>query len=359
MQSLAGKPGARTTLKIGAVTAKVILHGTVGEAPKLRDYATAGPHGRELRYVQRAELAKPADADAAAGDVVPVQKGSPMTVGTQQPAPESDLLAELQQAVAAAPKAEAPSPEARRQMEDVITKDIGPGAFRQVMIEAPGEGESEDDMPELSKGDLHRGIRQADGVFIDLTSQLADIEQRTKLDTMEVVSTMDVGQVPRDRVLGSLYVGSDSAEAPHVLRVTMEAMRRIRRVLVVAWTVKSRQSLGVVTARRDGAIVVLKLAWAEDVREPGERQTAHLRATAYEVEVDAMAELLGAMSETKAEGLDTMRDAARELREELDAKAEAGELAEYEFAPAPQTPVSSELADMLRESYEHLLAGKS
>jgi non-homologous end joining protein Ku len=333
--TMVGARGTKTVLKIGAVEAPVILHGTVADTPKLKDYATAGPHGRPLRYVQRAAPAPVPETPA--GEETPVRPGAPLDVGPG-PGRERETFED-------APRARPP----------IVTGtvDQGPGIMRQVLIEAPGEGESDDDMPELGRSDLHRGIRQEDGTFIDLTAQLAAIEERTKLDRMEAVYTMDVGQVPRANVQGSYYVAGRSpdkgedvpGDALHVLRATIEAMRLIRRVLVVKWTAKTRQSLGVMTVRgHDGAIVLLRLAWAEDVRVPGHAQLAHLKATVYEQEVSAMVELLEALHETKREGLDTLRDDARELREELERKALAGELNEFAVAPVPEAPAGGLMA---------------
>lgn len=363
MANMTGARGTKTRLVIGAVKCDVILHGTVADAPKLKDYATAGPHGRPLRRVQRAVESAPEDT-VADGGIVPVQKARPLEVGP----PSIDVSAEVlrrQEGLLGNLASEAEkaggslklsrSPAEAAELGPVPTVDQGPGELRSVLVEEPGEGESIDSMPALEPEHLLRGIRQADGSFIDLTKQLADIEARTSLDTMEVVATIDIGQVPRNRVQGSYYVSFDKIKdgegEPGTIRVLYEAMRSVRRAPVVKYTARSRQALGVLTANgRTGTLELLKLAWAEDVRVPGEKQLAHMKASVYDVEVEAMAELLRALGESKAEGLDVLRDDARELRDELEAAATSGELEDFTvFEPQPE-PVGTDLMAALEAS---------
>lgn len=347
MATMENAKGTKTVLKVGQIERPVILHTIVSEPGKLKDYAVAGPNGRALRRIDRAEAAP--EEESAGGDV-PV-KAAPLATSELEarPVPVED-----------------PGPEAPKNVgwESAVLdkRPSEPGRFRSVLIETPGEGETEDAMPEVTPEMMRRGLRLADGKFIDLTDQLTAIEQRTKLERMEVVATIDVGQVPRDAIVGSYYLSSDAGkqgpqDGPRVLRLLFESMRRVRRVCVVTWTARSRQKLGIIAPnpKRSNAIEVLSLAWAEDIRQPGDRQLAHMQAEVFEQEVDAFAELLLALHETKAEGLDSMRDEARSLREELEARALADDVEEFAVvAPVAEEAVS--LSEQLEASLEAVKA---
>lgn len=343
MATMNGARGTRTKFVFGAVKCDVILHGTVAEAPKLKDYATAGPNGRPLRRVERAVRAEVADTPV--GETVAVEeRARPLKVSGVEVEP----VATHEPAPAPVTNGSPPVPEAWR--------DTGPGRFAAVLIEEPGEGETEEDMPALLPENLRRGLRLEDGTFVDLTAELADIEAKSKLETMEVISTLDVGQVPRNRVQGSYYVSfepvRDGDGNPGVLRALYEGMRKSRRAPVVKWTAKTKQSLGVMTVNaKTGTLELLKLAFAEDVRAPGAKQLAHLQAKVYVEEVDAFAELLLAYSETRSEGLDAVRDDARELREELEERAREGSVGDFVVPPVPETP-EGDLLDALSASLD-------
>lgn len=335
MATMDGARGTKTVLKVGLIPpVPVILHGTVADSAKMADYATAGPNGRPLRYVQRAEAAP----------VEEVPEGQPVPV--------------LHDAAGVEPR-EDPGPEVPPSWAQPSGQQAAsePGRFRQILIETPSDGQSEDDMPEVTRDQVLRGMRLDDGEFVDLTDELADIEARTKLEQMEVIATLDYGQVPRERVIGSYYLSADSADAPPLLRLIYEAAREVRRACVVKWTAKTKQSLGILVPHAStGALLVLKLAWAEDVREPGAKQLAHQQASVHAVEVDAMADLLLAMGETRRTGLDVLRDDARALREELHERVAAGTVEKFEVPVEEEPPPGLPLAALLRASREAITA---
>jgi non-homologous end joining protein Ku len=334
MATMDGARGTKTMLRVGLIPpVPVILHGTVADSPKLKDYAVAGPNGRPLRYVQRAEAA-PVE-EVPEGQPVPVRHDAAGVTPTEDPGPE------LPPGTATVP----------------ATWDEAsvPGRFRNVLIEEPPEGGSEDEQPEVTPEQVQRGLRLDDGTFVNLTKSLALIEQRTKLEQMEVIATLDYGQVPRERVIGSYYLAAESTDAAPIMRLIYEATRKVRRACVVKWTARTKQSLGILVPQPStGALLVLKLAWAEDVREPGPKQLAHQQASVHDVEVDAMAELLLALGETRRTGLDVLRDDARELREELEAQARAGKPERFRMPMVQEAPREVPLTEMLEASVRAL-----
>lgn len=320
MATMERAQGSKTTLKFGLVEADVQLYGTVAKAAKLTDFDTAGPNGGRLRYEAKAEEAPVEEAP----------KGQPLAVKPDPPAdpgPPADL-----------PPGATPPPQA-------TTDGEAPGHYRQVLREE-GTGVW------VEREDVRRGIRHEDGSFVDLTEQLVDIEERTKLDRMEVVATIDVGQVPRERVTGSYYLAPNGDNAPKVLRLLYEALKGTRRAAVVKWTKKSRQACGVITAHgKTGALVLVEVAWAEDVRTPNARVLAHQQAEVYESEVATAKALVAEMNDTR-EALDELRDDALRLREELRAAVEAGEVDTFEMPPVVEAPEELDLEALLKASIE-------
>ena len=129
-----------------------------------------------------------------------------------------------------------------------------------VELSSPGFGS---DAPKARKG-----LRLPDGGFKDLTDEIDAIAERTKLEEMRVSDFIRTEQVQRGRVLGSYYVAPDGPGAAKVIRLLHEAMRETKRVAVVRFTKRSRQSLAVLIPLAESkALEVIELAWSEDLRE--------------------------------------------------------------------------------------------
>jgi DNA end-binding protein Ku len=193
-------------------------------------------------------------------------------------------------------------------------------------------------------------VRLDNGSFVDLTEQIEAIEARTKLDEMRVIRFMDAGQIQRERVVASYYIGAADNAAPRPLRMLYEAMRAKRRVAIVKLTKRSRQTLGVITAHgRTKTLVLNEMIWMEDFREPPPKALAIREAVVTEREVRACCKLIEAMSDTR-EALDELRDDAIALREELRARAEAGEMDVTVVEPVPVADAQEDLEAALEAS---------
>jgi hypothetical protein len=70
-----------------------------------------------------------------------------------------------------------------------------------------------------------RGVRLEDGEFIDLTDELALIDERTKLDGMSVVCTVASASVPRERVRDAHWIASSDPQASRVLALLSRALK--------------------------------------------------------------------------------------------------------------------------------------
>lgn len=269
------RSSARTTLAFGLVKTPIALFKVHGDPPDLPKFETAGPNGGELRSERR-----------------PVE-------GAEESGPKDALDQIPTPAVHAQPVPDprAPEPGLFKGTEDFVET-------RTVLVEE-GTG--------VEVEDVRRGLR-VDGVFVDLTERLASIEQATKLEEMEVVSTRHSSAVPRIRVKNAYYVGTDGggAKALRLLRISLQERNR---VAIVKWTKRSRQTLGVLAPYR-GVLVALEVAWANEMREVPERAKAIDDAAVSDAEIAAAAALVDALADDQT-SLDDLQDDALALRAEL------------------------------------------
>lgn len=318
-----------TTLVIEKVEVSVGLFTTVAKPAKIAEFQTAGPSGGVL-LTQDAAREKPLSSDEPMPERV--ERGDPLGADPGSDAPPIDAGSTQQAALARAGDAQA---------------NLVPGEIKRVLIEE-GTGQT------VERADVRKGIRHEDGSFTDLTGHLEAIEAETKLERMEVVSFIDVGQIERARVEASYYVGAAEPKSAKPLRLIYEAMKLKRRVAVVKWSSKSRQSLGVLTAHgKSETLVLLKLAWAEDWREPPAKAVSVARARVSPEEIDMAARLIEAKGDT-VDSLDELRDDALVKREELREKAERGEVEPMAAPPVAEEEIA--LEDAFEASLAELLA---
>jgi non-homologous end joining protein Ku len=119
---------------------------------------------------------------------------------------------------------------------------------------------------------------------------------------------------------------------------------------VVKYTTRSRQQLGVIVPHaKTGTLVLLSLIFAEDFREPPARALAIAKAQVAEQHVEAMGMILDALHDT-VDALDELRDDAVALREELFARAEAGEMDVSVVEPLPEPEAAPDLMETMQAS---------
>lgn len=351
MADAAKRSSANTQLYIGTVKASIGLFGTKADPAKTAKFDTAGPNGGPLKYEQR-------------GVAVPVGE-EPETAGTSDPL---EAVHELERAALVA---------AHKGEDDAFEREFGAlpggsfaefaapapapapvepagalvdGEFRQVLVEE-GSGEV------VEAGAVRRGIRRDDGAFVDCTDQLDAIDERTKLDRMEIVKCIDGTRIRRERVIGSYYIGAQDGDAKAKLRLLYDALRKRREVAVVKYTTRSRQQLGVIMAHGSGTLVLLTLVFAEDWRDAPSKATSIQKVAMPESQVLAMCKLLAALH-GHVDDLDGLRDDAVALREELRARALAGEMDASVVEPLPAPEETPDLMEALSASLDAVRAGK-
>lgn len=335
MAEAAKRASASTDLYVGTLKAAVGLFGTNAKPVGLPEgFDTAGPNGGKLRFEQRGVAAPEPDVEPAE---------APVAVGAKV----SDPFADGGVAEAIVGNGEPAVPDGG------VTV---PGEFRRVLVEE-GTG------IEVEPDQVRRGVRLEDGKFVDCTQQLAAIDERTKLDRMDIVRTIDSTQIRRERVVGSYYLGAQDPKSVARLRLLYDALKRRREVAIVKWTSRKRQSLGVVAPNaRTGTLMVYALVWAEDWREP------HAKAKAiqsvefsspedHERYVARMEGILVAMH-GHVDDLDVLRDDAIALREELLVRAQSGEMDAEVVEALPVEDEDVDLEAALTESLAAVRAGK-
>lgn len=357
MATAATKAASLTTLVIGRVEVAVGLFTTVAKPGKLETFATAGPNGGVLqaRTIARATPVSevdvpdaPVHSDPFADDPVRVAENDRQQVIAEaidgHRALDDDAVLDAIDPVPG-PEAMAAFKQETREYNDraIAAADASlaasvPGEYGRELVE---QGTGEIVLPQ----DVRRGVRLEDGSFIDCTEQLAAIDERTKLDRMEVVphGFVDITRIPRARVAATYYLGAADEKAPRALRMMYEGLKRKRRGAVVKLTKRSRQSLGVI-GWHGKCLVLYELSWSDDFRDPPARALAPQKAVVSDAEVDAFCELVDAWS-GRVEVLDDLRDDAVALRRELMAKALAGEVAEV-VASLPSVPEDDVMAQL-------------
>lgn len=324
MAEAATRSSANTELHIGAMKAKVGLFGTKAAPAKTQQFDTAGPNGGVLKTEKRA-------AAAPVGETVEGQPDQPVfdPLGGD---PGSD-----------APPVEEPAAAGGGALVDAEVVNV-------LVEEGTGEVVDPDD--------IRRGVRMSDGTFVDCADQLAAIVERTKLDRIDIVAFIDSTRIRRERVTGSYYVGAQDDDASVYLRLLFEGLREKRAAAVVKYTTRSRQNLGVIIAGgRTGSLILLDLVWSEDWRPPPVKATAIQKVSVSEAHVEKMAEFIDAMHDT-VEAVDELRDDAVALREELRARAEAGEMDAEVVDPLPEPDTVPDLEETLKRSLDAVAAGK-
>ena len=313
----------RTTFSWGFASAPVALFKTTGDSA-LPEFEKAGPHGGRLKKEPRTRLVEK-EVDTSDAPVPVTAEAVPDGVDLEASIRMHEADAERLRGVLAARTAQEP---------ETYTATVEEGYDA-----------------EVTSDQIRRGLWLADGSFLDLTEELAAVDEQTQTDELRVVSFIRVEQIPRHRIQGSYYLGSDGPGAPKVLRLLYESMRRKHRLAVIKWTKSSRQALGILqpAPRRHGALEVLELAWASDWREPNSRCLIHQQAEVTERELEMATALVTAMSDSVA-SLDDLQDDRKRMYEELRAAAEEGD--RVAIAPVPEAEPVSTVEDALRRSVE-------
>lgn len=183
---------------------------------------------------------------------------------------------------------------------------------------------------------VQQGVTTASGEWVDLTDRLKEIDERTKLDAMEVVATIASSAVPRERVRGAQYVGGADPKTYKVLRLLWVGLRANDAAAVVRWTARTQQRLGIIVARVEPrCLLLLEVEWWDNMRKPSERVMGPLGAEVTERERDAAVLLVESLHASPA-ALNDLRDERLAKRGELLTAAKEGTLETFVAPPEPE-----------------------
>lgn len=327
------KMSVRTSLAWEGLTAEVGLIKTTGKGEDAPEFVKAGPHGKPLERaavkdgkrmkLEKTEAGEKVDGvlGALTSSVERIQ-GKPGTVQEDKDDPLSVP------AMAKLPPVENPPQEV------------------EVGIVEVGYDE------ELREEDVRRGfvVPGEDGPrFYDVTEQLASIAEETKTEELRIAGFIRRERVPRIMVQGSYYLAAAGPGAPKVLRLLWLAMRDEGRAAVVKWTKRTRQALGVLTPAKDGSLVVLELAWPDELREPGERARFHINAEVTPGELAAARDLMRATAKSPELIAEQSDDRVR-LESELVTAALMDDLEQFLVPEKPAVAEDASVEQALRDS---------
>lgn len=202
--------------------------------------------------------------------------------------------------------------------------------------------------------EVRREVRQGvtlNGERVDLTEQLARIDEATRLEAMEPAAAVPLNSLPRERIVGSHWLAPSGPGSGKAIKLLATQLRAAGRGLAVTWTKKSNQALGVLVPHRRGratVLLLLELAWADHWREPEDRVLAvqHAETTPGE---HAAAERFVEAYAAPASALDGLVDTRLRARGALLEAARAGDADTYEPPELERPPEAAELGEVVDE----------
>jgi hypothetical protein len=294
--------GQRTEIVLGDVRAEVSLVNAYGDPSGTR-WETA-----------RVDAAGNVIPDATTLDALPdpVMIGSGSAPAPVEPEPDADEIESLDPFGGSDPKDLIPprAPGAA----PIIPQDAAQAAARDAQhgISAP--------MTRVA-----RGTTGPDG-FVDLTERLSEIDEYVRIDGLRIDAAIPAGRVPRERITAAKYVVPQNATAQKVVGLLFDAMHERERELVVRWSKRTNQALGILVASsKRGALMLYEVEWAgSEKRVPPAAKIAGVADNCSPDERASARSYLTRLSQP-AGALDDLVDERRALHRGLLEAAKAGE----------------------------------
>lgn len=190
---------------------------------------------------------------------------------------------------------------------------------------------------------VEQGVHLESGEWVDLTAQLAEVDERTKVDGLEVVRTIPASSYASEHVRELHYLAGVNPGEYKVLSLLWRALRTAGMAAEVRWTKRTAQARGIILARgalgHNAHLALLELEWAENLRKPSARATGPITARVSVEEARAALELVESFAAPAPRA--ELRDERLAKRAELLSMARSGKLAEY---VPPAEPMPEDLA---------------
>lgn len=176
-----------------------------------------------------------------------------------------------------------------------------------------------------SRGDLVKGVRNGDSFSQIPQEQLDLIDEEMKSDDILVERTVDLADVPFDRVTDTNYLQVPAkGGAAKSYRLLYEALqgsakpKRPARALRVKFTSRTRAKVGVIYADpQNEALMLVTIRFAASVRQPDAQIHAHLSAEVAPEMVNKARKVIDSLDVEEAGDWDTPVDETIERRNEL------------------------------------------
>ncbi len=210
----------------------------------------------------------------------------------------------------------------------------------------------------VERGDLIKGVRTGDSFAQIPTDQITAIDEALKSDEIIVERTVDLADVPFERVTDCYFLQVPAKGGAHKsYRLLYEALqgstkKNPAKALRVKFTSRTRQKLGVVYAdTQTKCLILVTLNFAASVRQPDEQVLSHLNVEVEKETVAKARSVIEGLDIEAAGDWDTPVDETIERRNELVEQALAGdglEIPEGEAAPVQAS--TDQVEEMLEAS---------
>jgi non-homologous end joining protein Ku len=195
-----------------------------------------------------------------------------------------------------------------------------------------------------------RGIRVGDEFRPIAQEQIDQIDQATKLDTLIVVGSVPVDEIPFDRATGTYFLQSPvKGGSPKAYRLVYEALSAGKRALVTKRTARTRQKLCLIYADdAQKCLMLVEVRFAAQLRQPDEQVLAPQLATVEQAQIDKALQVI----ENLGDGLVALNeeaDAAVSMRQGLIEQALNGDELSIPV-PVASTIEADSLEDLLEAS---------
>jgi non-homologous end joining protein Ku len=205
-------------------------------------------------------------------------------------------------------------------------------------------------------GDLIQGVRTGESFTEIPKERIKAIDEALSSKDIKVERTVDLDDVPFDRVTGAYFLQVPAKGGAHKsYRLLYESLLGTKRpktpakALRVTYAARSRRKLAVVYAdTKAQCLVLVTLNYAATVRQPDEQILSHLNVEVDKEMVKKARTVVESLDSDEAGDWDTPTDETIAKRQELVEAALAGEGIEVEVAE--ETTVTEEVEAALEQS---------
>lgn len=206
------------------------------------------------------------------------------------------------------------------------------------------------DGQQVDQWDIAKGYELPGGEVIPLTEdELAALPLPTA-KAIEIQAFVPMDSIDPIRIAEGYYLASNGPVAAKPYVLLLQALQRSGRVAVTKWAWNGRERLGILRVR-EGALVLHRLLWRDEVRDPDTLAPAPVDVG--DSEIDEAVALIDAMTVDELEGPDFVDHYTEALEAIIAAKAEGAVL------PRPEAEAPAEVVDLMTALHESVEKAKA